>query len=156
MVEKIKEMAGMAFGFLVFIAILSLPVVFFMGAAWASKNLLGPLIVIGWILLAINIVIFLPLSIFKRLRGFTGGGMFFSSFIFGIVAWLLGFILTYSIWGTWAVIIGVFFMGVGVVPIALLATAINGYWDPFLTLLVVSALTFGARIIGLLIAESGE
>ncbi len=156
MVEKIKEMAGMAFGLPIFIAIVSLPVVFFMGAAWASKNLLGPLIIIGWILLAVNIVIFLPLSIFKRLRGFTGGGIFFSSFIFGIVAWLLGFILTYSIWGTWAVIIGVFLMGVGVVPIALLATLINGYWDPFFTLLVLTVITFGSRIIGMLIAESAE
>lgn len=156
MVDKLKEMAGMAFGFFVFIAILSLPLVFIMGAAWASKNLLGPLIIVGWILLAINIVIFLPLSIFKRLRGFTGGSIFFSSFLFGLVAWLLGFILTYSIWGAWAVVIGILFLGGGVVPIALLATAINGYWDPFLTLLVVSVLTFGARIIGLLIAESGE
>ena len=156
MIEKIKEMTGMAFGVLIFIAILSLPIIFIMGATWASKNLLGPLIVIGWVLLAINIVIFLPLSIFKRLRGFTGGGIFISSFIFGIVAWLLGFILTYSIWGTWAVIIGFFFMGVGVVPIALLATLINGYWDPFLTLLVLTVLTFGTRIIGMLITESAE
>ena len=29
MVEKFKEMAGMAFGFLIFVAILSLPLVFF-------------------------------------------------------------------------------------------------------------------------------
>ena len=41
-------------------------------------------------------------------------------------------------------------------PIALLATAINGYWDPFSTLLVVTILTFAARIIGMLIAELGE
>lgn len=154
--EKLKEMTGMIFGFLILIAFLSLPLVFFMGAAWASKNLLGPLIVIGWILLAVNIVILLPLSIFKWLRGFTGGGIFFSSFLFGLVAWLLGFILTYSIWGAWAVVIGILFLGGGVVPIALLATAINGYWDPFFTLLVVTALTFSARTIGMHIAESGE
>lgn len=41
MVDKLKEMAGMAFWFLIFVAIISLPLVFFMGAAWASKNLLG-------------------------------------------------------------------------------------------------------------------
>jgi hypothetical protein len=156
MVEKLKEMAGMAFGFLILVAVLSLPLVFVMGAAWASKNLLGPLVVIGWVLLAINIVILLPLSIFKQLRGFAGGGIYFSSFVFGLVAWLIGFILTYSIWGAWAVVVGILFLGGGVVPIALLATAINGYWDPFFTLLVVTILTFAARIIGMLIAESGE
>lgn len=146
----------MAFGFLILIAIVSLPVIFFMGATWASKNLLGPLVSIGWALVAISIVILLPLSIFKRLRGFTGGGIFFSSFLFGLVAWLLGFILTYSIWGAWAAVIGILFLGGGVVPIALLATAINGYWDPFFMLLAVTILTFAARIIGMLIAESGE
>lgn len=156
MAEKLKQMAGMAFGLLMLIAILSLPLVFFMGAAWASKNLLDPLIALGWILLAINIVVLLPLSIFKRLRGFAGTGIYFSSFVFGLVAWLLGFILTYSIWGTWAVVIGILFLGGGVVPIAMLATAINGYWDPFFTLLVVTILTFVARIIGMLVAESGE
>jgi hypothetical protein len=156
MVEKLKEMAGMAFGFLILVAVLSLPLVFIMGAAWASKNLLGPLVVIGWVLLVINIVILLPLSIFKRLRGFAGGGIYFSSFVFGLVAWLLGFILAYSIWGAWAVVVGILFLGGGVVPIALLATAMNGYWDPFFTLLVATILTFAARIIGMLIAESGE
>lgn len=156
MIEKIKELAGMAFGFLIFIAIMSLPVIFIKGSVWASTHLFGPLIVVGWILLAIDILLLLPLSVFKRLRGFTGGGIFLSSFIFGLVSWLLGFILTYSIWGVWAVIIGIFFMGFGVVPIALLATAINGYWEPFFTVLVLIVLTFGARIVGMLIAESGE
>jgi hypothetical protein len=156
MIEKIKELAGMAFGFLIFIAMMSLPFVFIKGSVWASAHLLSPLIVVGWVLLAINIVLLLPLSIFKRLRGITGGGIFLSSFIFGLVSWLLGFILTYSIWGIWAVVIGIFFLGFGVVPIALLATAINGYWDPFFTVLVLIILTFGARIVGLLIAESGE
>lgn len=155
MVEKLKELAGMALGFLIFIALLSLPFVFIMGAVWSSKNLLGPLITIGWVLLAFNILILLPLSIFKGLRGFTGSGMFISSYLFGLIAWLLGFILTYLIWGAWAVVIGILFLGGGVVPIALLATAINGYWDPFLTLMVVTILTFGTRFIGLGITKSG-
>ena len=153
---NLKELSAKVFGLSIFIAVLSLPFVFIMGAAWASKNLLGSLVIAGWVLLAINIVFLLPLSAFKRLRGFTGGGIYLTSFLFGIVLWLLAFILTYSIWGTWAVVIGIFFMGGGVVPIALLATALNGYWDPFFTLLVITLLTFGTRVIGMNIAESGE
>lgn len=156
MVDKIKELTGMAFGLLILIAVFSLPFVFIKGSLWASNHLLEPLIKIGWILVAIDILILLPLSIFKRLRGLTGGGIFLSSFIFGLVLWLMGFILTYSIWGLFAVIIGLFFLGIGVVPIALLATAISGYWEPFFTILVLLILTFGARILGLFIAESGE
>jgi hypothetical protein len=69
---------------------------------------------------------------------------------------LLGFILVYSIWDSLAVVICILFLGGGVVPIALLATAINGYWDPFFMLLVATVLIFGARIIGLRIAEIGK
>ncbi|MPW27715.1 hypothetical protein F9L16_01705 [Agarivorans sp. B2Z047] len=151
--EKLKSLASSAFGIAIFIAVLSLPLIFIMGAAWASKNLLQPLILIGWVLLALDIVILLPLSLFSSLRGYTGTGIYISSFVFGLVAWLLGFVLAYTIWGVWAVVIGILFMGGGVVPIALAATAFGGYWDPFFSLLVISILTFVSRFVGLLIAE---
>ena len=154
--EKIKELATIAGGILFFVAVVSLPVVFFMGSVWASENLMPALFSIGWILLAVNVVVLLPLSLFKRLRGFTGGGIFLSSYVFGLLTWLLGFILTYAIWGVGAVIVGILFLGGGVVPIAMLATGFNGYWEQFFIVLVLAVLTFGARVGGMLIVESGN
>jgi hypothetical protein len=58
--------------------------------------------------------------------------------------------------GIWAVIVGVVILGVGVVPIALLATLFNGLWGGFLPLLILVVLTLGLRVGGLLIAESGQ
>ena len=133
-----------------------MPILLILGSTWAAKNLLQPLIVLGWIVVAIDILILLPLSLFKGLRGFTGTAIFISSFLFGLVTWLLGFILTYAIWGLWAVIAGVLFFGGAVVPFALIATLFNGMWEPFFTVIILAALTFGARIIGLLIAERGQ
>jgi len=81
-------------------------------------------------------------------------GIFISSFIFGAVLWLGAFVLTYSIWGLLAVIVGLFLFGIGVVPIALIATAIHGFWSPFWDLIITILCTLGARLIGILILGS--
>ncbi len=156
MIEKAKALGRLLLGIAFGVCIFALPVVFIMGSLWASEHLLRPLMVVGWIALALNILFLLPLSVFKRLRGFTGTGMFLSSYIFGLVAWLLGFILTYALWGLWAVIGGILLLGGGVVPIALLATLFKGLWEPFFTLIVLAAITFGSRAGGLLIANSAS
>ena len=155
MFERFKQLSGFAFGLVVLIGLLALPVVFIMGSMWAAEHLLQPLIVIGWIAIALDVILLL-LSVFKGIRGFTGGTIFLSSFIFGLVTWLLGFVLTYALWGLWAVILGILFLGGGVVPIALLATLFKGMWDAFFTLVVLTIITFGSRIIGALIAGSAQ
>jgi hypothetical protein len=154
--DKLKSIGSLAFGAVIFVGLLAIPVIFFLGIAWAAKNLLQPLIVAGWIAIAIDIAILLPLSAFKRFRGFTGGGIFISSFIFGLITWLLSFVLTWLLWGGWAVIAGVLLLGGTVVPFALLATLFKGMWEPFFTVLVLFALTFGSRVAGAVIAESGD
>ena len=153
-VEKLKALGGTVLGIMCFLGILSIPVVFIFGSVWAAKHLLHPLIVIGWFLVAIDILILLPLSVFRSLRGFTGSIIFFSSFIFGTVTWRLGFILTYALWGFWAVVIGILLFGGAVVPFAVLATGFEGMWEPFFTLLVLLIVTFGSRVVGVSIAES--
>lgn len=151
--EKLKQLSTAAFGIVICLAVLSIPALFILGSAWAAKNLLQPLIVVGWVLLALDLLVLLPLSIFRGFRGFTGTLIFISSFIFGLVTWLLGFILTYALWGLWAVIIGVLFFGGAVVPFALLATMFKGMWEPFFTVLILVVLTFGSRITGIAITE---
>src|SRR3546814_418731 len=95
MVEALKKISGALFGVVVFVGFLAPPVVFILGSAWAAKHLLSPLILIGWLAVALDAAIFLPLSIFKRLRGFTGSVIFISSYVFGLVTWLLGFVFTF-------------------------------------------------------------
>ncbi|MFZ5876610.1 MAG: hypothetical protein ACOYXU_09390 [Nitrospirota bacterium] len=156
MLEKAKELGRVLFGTAILIALLALPVVFIKGSLWAAEHLLPPLIRIGAIALVLNILVLLPLSLFKSLRGFTGTTIYLSSFVFGLVTWLLGFVLTYVVWGLWAVIVGILLLGGGVVPIALLATLFDGSWEPFFGLLIFVVVTFGARGIGLFIAQSAS
>ena len=82
MFEKLKNIAGFGFGIAIFLGLLVLPFIFIKGAFWASQNILPPLILLGWIALALVLFIFLPLSIFGRWRAFTGTAIFAFSYIF--------------------------------------------------------------------------
>lgn len=144
----------MMLGLMVFLALASVPLIFLAGSVWAAEHLLPPLIVAGWFAIALDVLVLLPLSIFRRIRGFTGGAIFISSFVFGAVTWLLSLILTYALWGLGAVVVGILLFGGAVVPFAMLATMFQGMWEPFFTVFVLLLVTFGSRIVGALIAES--
>ncbi|MDO8770460.1 MAG: hypothetical protein Q7K57_17505 [Burkholderiaceae bacterium] len=154
MKDKLQALGGIAFFAVILLAAGAALAFFILGSAWAAKNLLGPLIVAGWAVFALLILVLLPLSIFRRLRDFTGAGIFLSSYLFGLIAWLLSFILTYELWGTWAVVAGILLLGGAVVPFALLATLFNGMWGPFFMVLALFILVFATRVGGGLIAES--
>jgi hypothetical protein len=155
MLERLKNLSAAALGLVIFLGVLAIPVLFFMGALWAAENLLRPLIVAGWLVLAADVLLALASAI-RPFRGVTGSLIFLSSYLFGLVTWLLGFILTYAIWGLWAVILGMLFFGGGVVPVALLATMFKGMWDAFFTVLVMALLTYGSRLGGIYIASAGQ
>jgi O-antigen/teichoic acid export membrane protein len=155
-IENLKALSTAVLAGAFFIAVASIPALFLLGGTWAAKHLLQPLIVIGWIAVALDVLVLLPLSVFRKIRGFTGAVIFISSFVFGLVTWLLGFILTYALWGIWGVLIGILLFGGAVVPFALMATMFEGMWDPFFTVLVLLIITFGSHTAGMLIAESTE
>jgi len=58
------------------------------------------------------------------------------------------------IWGMFAVIVGLFIAGVGVVPIAILASLIHTEWLILIQLIILLGLTFGSRIWGAYIVEN--
>lgn len=151
---NLKNFSGMllsVFGLLIPIVV---AIVFLSGARWAADRLLGLLTAAGMILLAIDIVILLPLSVVRGLRSLTGGGIFFSSYLFGIATWLLGFAITYNAWGWFGVLLGVMFLGVGVVPLAILACVLHGAWETAAVVVLFAVITFGARLVGYAIGES--
>ena len=65
-------------------------------------------------------------------------------------------LLTYIIWGAVAVFIGLFIAGVGVVPIAMLATAIKGEWAITGQIVLLLVLTFGSRMLGFYFAQRAD
>ncbi|MDO2232276.1 hypothetical protein Q2448_24070, partial [Escherichia coli] len=59
------------------------------------------------------------------------------------------------LWGGFWAILGMVLLGGAVVPFALLASAFKGMWTLFFIVVGLLVITWGARIIGMLIAESG-
>lgn len=157
-IESIASI-GMAliqiFGFIFFI----MAIIYLISGTLLEKtlSLLGILNYLGWIFLVIFIFILVPLSFFKKTRLFSGILMLFLSYIFGIHLWIFSAIVTYFLWGGVALLIGIFLLGIGVLPFAILASLFDGEWIFFGSLVFMTILTYGNRILGIyLIGKSEE
>jgi hypothetical protein len=61
----------------------------------------------------------------------------------------MAMVSTYDLWGIVGVLIGLVFAGVGIVPLSLIATGINGHWVEFWLILGMAAVGILCRIIAL-------
>lgn len=152
--EFLSKAGSIAFGIAVFLGLLALPFLFFAGITTAYEHILPPLISLGWICVGLILFVLLPLSIFKRLRVFTGTTIFIFSYVFALLTFLISLLTTWFLWGGFWAILGMMLLGGAVVPFALLASAFKGMWIVFFIVIGVLVVTWGARIVGLLIAES--
>jgi len=128
-------------------------ILLFRGVVWIADKILPWLFLASVITFVFNLFFVAPFAFFSSTRKWACYGFFFSSYIFGITGWFMGFLLTWSIWGMIAVIIGLVILGVGVVPIALLATLLNGMWFEFGLLIAIIILTFGLRSLSVILGE---
>jgi len=145
MSNKLKDAGTWLLGIVALLAILAIPALFLVGAEWLSERLLAWFIFASTLALAFVVFVALPLSVFRRCRRFSAIATLVDSYVFGGTLWMWALLLTLALWGTWAVVIGLFMMGVGVVPIAMLATLFKGMWSILGQLVVLIFLTFGSR-----------
>lgn len=140
--------SGVILFVLVSISLYALVAAFIYGGVWLGSNVLGWLTAAILLLLLFNVFVLLPLSAFSKTQGISGRLMFLSSWAFGIYVWLYSVVFAYYAWGFLAVFIGLALLGVGVIPIALVAAAIQGLWSPFFEVLTLTVATFGFQIFG--------
>jgi len=89
-------------------------------------------------------------------RGFAAMGFLISSFVFGVILWILSLLYTLDTWGAVAAIIGIFLMGVGIVPVALLAALFHADWSSIGSLAILIVATFGVRMLSLWLAAKAD
>ena len=94
-----------------------------------------------------------PLAALKRARGSVAAFMTAFSAVLGVTTWLWSFGVTLVLWGWWAVIVGVVLLGVGIVPVALVAATFEGEWTVFWQMIVAIAFVFGTRMFAAYLAE---
>ena len=156
MKDTFKSIGSFLLGVGIFIGIILMAAFFIKGGLWLSEVLYPWLSLISAIAFFICILILLPLALVRKTRGFSGLGLFIASYIFGASLWMWAFLLTYAIWGATALIIGLFLAGVGVVPIAMLATLFNGEWSILGQLVLLLVFTFGSRTLGYYLVDKAE
>ena len=126
------------------------------GMVWVSDKIYPWLLKISEIVFDVCVLVLLPLCIFRKLRPWCGVGFVYSSYIFGILLWAFSCLFVVDVWGYFALVVGLLLAGVGVVPVALLASVIRGEWSVFGNVLFGIVLAFGIRYFGLWLATPKE
>ena len=150
--RPLKDVGLVLAGIAGFLALVFLMGLYIEGLTWASKNLQEYLNIAAKIALAVCVFILLPCALLPATRKFSAYGFFISSVIFGASTWTLGFLVTLHYWGTMGVFVGVIMGVVGIVPLGMLASAFHSDWSAIGILVFGLALTFGARIIAIMLA----
>jgi hypothetical protein len=76
-----------------------------------------------------------------------------ASYAFGAILWLWGMAYTYSVWGLFAVIVGLVLFGGGVVPVAMFAALVHGDWGNLGLFIVTLGIIIGCRVLANWLAE---
>jgi hypothetical protein len=147
--ETLKAVGAFCFGLAILAGIGCLAIALFAGIARVSLEVFFYL---GWIwqtTLLVASFVFLPLALFRATRMAAASGLYVASFVFGACTWIFGLIVTWNYWGLIIAFIGIAFFGVGVVPLAIVASAFHSDWAGVLAAIFGLALTFGSRTLAL-------
>ena len=154
--DMLGRLGGLLIGIGVFVAGVVAFTAFVMGAAWASEKLLPLFSNLSFIIFGMLMLVVPPLAVLRATRRLSSKALFGMSYVFGITLWMEGLLLCLTTWGIVAVFVGIMLAGVGIVPIAMLATMVDGKWGYFIELTLLTVATFGTRIGAMLLAESVE
>ena len=151
----LKTPGGMLFALAVCVLVFFLAAFLVKGTDFVEYGLIPGLQQITQIALLVSILC-LPLAFFRPAKSVARWAYLLSWLVFGVTAWVLGFLVTLQAWGTIGVIIGLALAGVGVVLTGILAAAIHGDWSMLIELVVLAALAYGARRLTLRLARQLE
>ena len=144
--QALKNIGSVLLGLAVMAGIALLGVILINGIAWVSYHIFDYVIWASNALLAVCILVFIPLALFRTTRIVSVYGFYISSFIFGLCVWIYGFLITLQFWGVAGIIIGLVLGFVGVVPLGIIAAAVHTEWVIVAELIFGLVLTYGTRL----------
>lgn len=154
--EFLKVALGSVAGILIFVAAVVLPATFLWGGLFLAGAALPFFAAATAAQCLITTVVMVPLAFFPGTRHLAGRGIRFLSYMFGLTVWLWGLMVTYQFWGFIPVFIGLFILGVGVVPMGIIAYGFEGMWLPMLQLGGGVIMVFATRIVGFWLIQKAE
>jgi len=155
---KLREIRKIVGSFAVGVAFLSaitvLGVLFFNGAAWVSERILPVVNMIVTLSLMLIILLSLVFAWFRKTRRWLGVAMTLWATLCLFDLWMYSLLLTMAHWGKVWTIVGLFFFGVGVIPMALISSLFSRDWVNVATIVAMCILFVIAHIIGTDFADS--
>ncbi len=92
-----------------------------------------------------SVVVFFPLSMISSKKHIAKKGFVVTSYILTATLWTLSFIVSYNTWGVAGILIGLFLFGIGVIPVAFLATLLTMQWHILSQLILLLAAVYLTR-----------
>ena len=129
------------------IVLAAVPVILLTGGAWIAPKILDYLAWPVAIAFLFCLIVFLPLSLFRKTRSLSSVGFLISSYIFGASAWFAGLLASYIYCGAFWTVLALFAFGVGVVPLGIIGALVHTDWMAAGLLFGGLVLTYGARAI---------
>ncbi len=115
------------------------------GVGWIAENIYPWVMLATAIALIVVVPISLLLSIFRKSRGVGSVGLLLSSYVVGLNLWMWSLIVASSLAGTFWLIVGLLFAGIGVVPIAFIAALLSSEWSVAGQILITTIVVFLIR-----------
>jgi hypothetical protein len=81
-----------------------------------------------WLITLLTLFVICPLALFSRTKYAAAIILFYVSLFYGAVLWAYGAMITFSEWGIFGLVIGILFLAVGVVPLAVVALVLRAEW----------------------------
>jgi len=156
MKDTLKSVGSSVLGICILVAGIFLLIMFLKGGVWLSVRVYPWLVLIASIAFWITVLIFMPLALFRRTRAAAGICTYCVSYVFGLTLWVWSLLLCYTIWGIGGIVAGLILMGIGVVPIAMLASLFNGLWSTLGELALLVLITYGSRFLGIYITSKAD
>lgn len=153
MKTRLASVGTAALGIAIMLALILIPVLLLQGGLWLSALLFPWLVTLNALAVFVTVFVLLPNAVFSSTPKFAGSGMMIVSYVFGATLWVWSLLLTYTLWGGFWLFLGLFMAGVGVVPLAMIATFFKGMWAELGELVLLIVLTLGVRVWGFKLVE---
>ncbi|HLY55277.1 MAG TPA: hypothetical protein VKS60_06950 [Stellaceae bacterium] len=105
--------------------------------------------------IAAAVIVFGPLAIFRRARYWAAWGLYATSIVAGVILWIYCAAITFWAWGWVGLIIGIVILGVGVLPLGLVAALIYHLWQAAAVILVTALFVYGSRLVAITADSQG-
>ena len=143
-----KDIQDILFYLLILSGIFILATLWLYGVVWMAEKLYPSLLNLAQVTLAVVLCLLLPMAFFEKTRLWSGFGMVVASYIIGLSLWVLSVLVTIKIWGIRGLLLGLLLSAGTVVPVAFLASVLNGLWSSVADLLFAVLITLVPRLLG--------